>query len=408
MKTGSPSRSSPRAPSRRRGANLFGAAPARELAQLRVRLAEAEDTLRAIRRGEVDAVVVAGQAGPQVFTLQGAEHPYRLLIESMNEGALTLTANQTILYANHCFARMVQCPLKEVMGSSFRRFLPAENRAALLPLLNPAAQSGAKIQVSLLAGDGSQMRAQISVRSLAKHGSSRATIGMVVTDLTEAQRTEERLRALTHRVVQVQEAERRRVARELHDHITQLLCAIVVRCQTLVETLSSRTQPARREALELRSRVGQAAEEVERISRNLRPSVLDELGLLAVLRDTGNHFAQRTGVSFKLACAPLTARLSTDAELTLYRILQEALNNVEHHAQSHHVTVSLRQRGDWVELAITDDGVGFDPAHPKPRRKAESGLGLLSMRERAISVGGLLRVKSSPGHGATIQVRIPS
>src|ERR1043166_8035014 len=110
----------------------------RQLVELRARLAEAEETLRAIRSGEVDAVVVAGKAGPQVFTLQGAEHSYRLLIESMNEGALTLTADKVILYANQCFARMVKCPLEQVMGSSFRRFLSAEDRAALLPLMKQA------------------------------------------------------------------------------------------------------------------------------------------------------------------------------------------------------------------------------------------------------------------------------
>ncbi len=79
----------------------------------------------------MDTVVVAGKKGPQVFTLQGAEHAYRVLIESMNEGALTLTADKMILYANQCFARMVKCPLEQVMGSSFRRFLSAADRAAL-------------------------------------------------------------------------------------------------------------------------------------------------------------------------------------------------------------------------------------------------------------------------------------
>jgi PAS domain S-box-containing protein len=151
------------------------------------RLADAEAALRAIRTGEVDAVVVPGKAGPQVFTLHGANRAYRLLIESMNEGALTLTADKTILYANHCFARMVKCPLEQVAGSSFRRFLSAADRATLRPLLQRAGKSGSKIQVSLRAGDGSKMPAQISIRPLAKNGDP-ATVGMVVTDLTEARR----------------------------------------------------------------------------------------------------------------------------------------------------------------------------------------------------------------------------
>jgi two-component system, NarL family, sensor kinase len=372
-----------------------------------VRLAEAEETLRAIRGGEVDAVLVAGKQGPQVFTLQGAEHVYRVLIESMNEGALTLTADKMILYANQCFARMVKCPLEQVMGGSFRRFLSAEDRVALRPLLKRADKSGSKIQVLLNARDGSQMPAQISIRPLAKKGSSRESIGMVVTDMSDAQRNEKMLRALSHRLVQAQEAERGRVALELHDHITQLLCAILVRSQSLADKLSARDGPSKREAVNLREMLGQTAEEVERISRNLRPSVLDELGLVPVLRDTSTEFAERTGLSLKLACVHLAARLPGDTELTLYRILQEALKNVEMHARARHVTVRLRKQGSFVQLLIDDDGIGFDPDHHPARRKGKGGLGLLSMRERATYVGGALNVKSTLGKGTTVRAQIP-
>jgi PAS domain S-box-containing protein len=380
--------------------------PSRELDRVRARLADAEETLRAIRGGEVDSVVVAGVQGRQVFTLQGAEHAYRVLIESMNEGALTLTADEMILFANQRFATMVKCPLEQILGSSFRRFLSDEDRASLWRRMKRGAKSGSKIQVLLNAGDGSQMPVQISIRPLERTGGNGATIGMVVTDLTEARRTEEMLRALTHRVVQVQEAERGRVALELHDHITQLLCAILVRSQTLANKLSSRAGPAKLEALKLRELLGQTAEEVERISRNLRPSILDELGLAAVLRDTSTDFAERTGVSVKLACVQLAARLPVDTELTLYRILQEALSNVEKHARARHVTVSLRQLGDFAQLAIVDDGIGFDPELKPPRRKVNAVLGLLSMRERAAYVGGTLNVTSGRGEGTTVLVQV--
>ena len=223
-----------------------------KLKQLRARLAEADDTLRAIRTGEVDTVMVAGKHGRQVFTLQGAEHAYRVLIESMNEGALTLAADKTVLYANQCFARMVKCPLEQVTGGSFRRFLSAGDRATLRPLMKRAAKSGSKLQVLLLAGDGSHLPVQISIRPLSKSGSKVVTIGMVVTDMTEARRTEGLLRSLNHRVVQTQEAERSRVALELHDHITQLLCAILFRCQALVVELSARGGPSMKEAMKLR------------------------------------------------------------------------------------------------------------------------------------------------------------
>jgi signal transduction histidine kinase len=215
------------------------------------------------------------------------------------------------------------------------------------------------------------------------------------------------LRTLTHRVVQAQEIERGRVALELHDNITQLLCAILVRCQTLAEKLPSRAGTSKKEAMKLREMLGQTAGEVERISRNLRPSVLNELGLVAVLRDTGTEFAERTGVSLKLACVQLTARLPADTELTFYRILQEALKNVEKHARARHVAVSLVQRDGFVQLAVNDDGIGFSP-DPRPAgRKEMGGLGLLGMQERVKYVGGALSLKSAPGKGTTILVRIP-
>jgi two-component system NarL family sensor kinase len=379
----------------------------REIAELRVRLAEAEGALRAIRSGEVDAVLVTAKLGPQVFTLEGAGHDYRVLIESMNEGALVLTADKTILYANRCFARMVKQPLEQVIGSSFRRFLSAADRATLRPLMKRADKAGSKIQVLLNPGGSSQMPVQISIRPLEKNGFDRPTIGMVVTDMTESRRIEELLRALTQRVVQVQESERGRVALELHDNITQLLCAALVRCQTLADRLSSCDGTLKAETVELREMLGQTAGEVERISRNLRPGVLDELGLVAVLRDTSTGFAGRTGLSLKLACVPLTARLAADTELTIYRILQEALKNVEKHARARHVAVCLKKQGSFILLVINDDGIGFDPEHHPARRKGKGGLGLLGMRERAAYVDGTLVVKSAPGKGTTITAQIP-
>lgn len=379
----------------------------RELAELRVRLADAEETVRAIRTGEVDAVVVAGKQGRQVFTLEGAEHAYRVLIESMNEGALTLTVDKTILYANQCFARMVKCPLEQIMGSSFRRFLSIEDRATLRPLMRRADHAGSKIQVQLKAADGSQIPAQISLRLLAKNGFKRAPIGLVVTDLTEARRTEELLRALTHRVVQVQEAERGHVALELHDNITQLLCAILFRSQVLANNLSTHAGPAKHEAIKLREMLGQAAKEVERITRNLRPGVLEQLGLTAVLRASSTEFAKRTGVPVKLAFAELSERLPADIELALYRILQEALKNVEKHARARNVTVHLSKQNDMVHWMIYDDGIGFDPDHHAVKRKGKGGLGLLSMRERAAYVGGTFKVKSGHRIGTEVSVSIP-
>ena len=407
MKTVRGKLSSRPAPSRQPGRARAAAAQTRELTDLRTRVADADATLRAIRSGEVDTVTVAGKHGPQVFTLHGAEHAYRMLIESMNEGALTLTADKTILYANQCFARMVKFPLEQVMGSSFRRFLSNEDRTKLRPLMKGKGAGGSKLQVLLNAGDGSQLPVQISIRPLARSELNEATVAMVLSDMTEARRSEEMLRALSHRVVQVQETERGRVAVDLHDHITQLLCAILFRCQALVVELSASGGPSMREAMKLREMLGQTAEEVERISRNLRPGVLDQLGLDAVLRATSSEFTDRTGVPVKFSNVQLTARLPGDTELALYRILQEALKNVEQHAGAKHVTVHLTMQGNTAVFTIKDDGTAFDPNHRPAKRKKKGGLGLLGMSERAAYVGGTFTIKSARRTGTEIEVRIP-
>jgi len=385
------------------------AAPPGLVAGLRARLAEAQDALRAIGDGEVDAVMVAGKSGPQVYTLAGAEHAYRLLIESMNEGALTLTltTDNMILYANHCFARLVRRPLEQVIGASFREFLAVKDRQPLGALLKRAGKGGSKVQLMLQAASGSQIPVLISVRALAKHGSKIVTVGMVVTDMTEARRTEEMLRELSHRLVKAQEAERGRVALELHDHITQLLCAILVRSQALANELPARAGASRAGLKKLREMLGQTVDEVQRIGTNLRPSVLDHLGLVPVLRTTCAEFAERTCVSVTVSCVELTVRLPAEAELAFYRILQEALKNVERHARARHVTVGLTQRRGLVQLVIHDDGVGFDPARHPAGRKGKENFGLLNMRERVAYVGGELRLKSAPGQGSRIEVEIP-
>lgn len=393
-----------KAPRRRRASS---SAPQGELEELRARLAEAEDALRAIRAGEVDAVVVASPRGDQVFTLEGAGHAYRLLIESMNEGALTLTADMTILYANRCFGEMVKCPLEQVIGRSLRRYLSTEDLAAIRPLMKPSKRSGSKSRVFLKAGDGSQIPVQVSIRNAAARGLGHEIIGMVVTDMTEARRNEETLRALSRRLVQAQEAERSRVALELHDHITQLLCAVIARSHALVNTLSTSDAASKREALKLTKMLGDTVEEVERISRHLRPSVLDQLGLVAVLRAAGKEFTDRTGVSVKMAIVGLSMRLPADIELTLYRILQEALTNVERHASARHVTVRLRQKDAFVLLSIHDDGIGFGAVRGPVRRKGGNGLGLLSMRERASYVAGTVEISSTRRAGTKIEVRVP-
>jgi len=164
-----------------------------EVVELRARLAEAEETLAAIRNGEVDAVVVSGTTGEQVFTLQSAEKPYRLLMEAMNEGALTMHSDGTILYCNSRFAEMVKTPVERVIGASLFHFVEVEQKQFLRELLKDLPPAGAKAEISIYPAEHREpvLPVQLSLSPLDVDGVR--AISVVATDLTERKRYEETL-----------------------------------------------------------------------------------------------------------------------------------------------------------------------------------------------------------------------
>ncbi len=164
-----------------------------EIEELRRRLEDAEETLRAIRSGEVDALVVSTEKGDQVFTLQGADHSYRALVENMNEGALCLTPAGMILYANARFASMLQAPLQKVIGSSIQDWIGADGQPVLQALLRDGGQRKCRDELCLAARDGTQVPVYLSFTPVVMDG-SRDCLGVVATDLTEQKRTEQQLR----------------------------------------------------------------------------------------------------------------------------------------------------------------------------------------------------------------------
>lgn len=379
----------------------------RGLTKLHARLDEAEQTLSAIRSGGVDALVVGSDEGPRVYTLEGADHVYRVLIETMNEGALILSADALILYANQRFARMLMRPLARVMGHPFHQFLSKGDRGALKSLLHGTANPSSTIQVVLQAANRLRIPAQVSVQRLERAGSDGAAFGMVVTDMTEARRSEALLRSLSHSLLQGQEADRRRLAVELHDRASQSLGALLIRLRVLADDLPVRSRAMRKEVAAISEMVGRTADVVESISRNLRPSVLEILGLAPAMHATVAEFAKRTGLTVKIDCARVSTRLSAEAEMVLFRTLEEALKNVEKHADAHNATVQLGQKGAVVRLMIGDDGVGFDSGHPQTGGNGNGKMGLIGLRERVVSVGGALKIKSTRGDGTKIEARIP-
>jgi PAS domain S-box-containing protein len=233
----------------------------------------------------------------------------------------------------------------------------------------------------------------------AANASLRAEIG--VREAAEADRQE-----LLRRLGTAQEDERRRISRELHDQMGQLLAALGLGLKAL-EAATPATSPGRPHLARLRELTDQVGREFHRLALDLRPTALDDLGLRTALATYTEAWSERSGVAVDFQSTVADAeRLPGASETALYRIVQEALTNVFKHAHARRVSVVLLRSVQQVSAVVEDDGRGFDP-DLKPGFADGRRLGILGMRERAASVGGSLLVESSPGQGATVIIRIP-
>lgn len=231
-------------------------------------------------------------------------------------------------------------------------------------------------------------------------------------EITDRKRTEQelresrtQLRELSAYLQSVREEERTRIARELHDELGQMLTAVqlglgalegAVQADSPVTTLTT--------ALEgLKTLAESATNAVQRLATDLRPPILDGLGLAAALDWQLEAFSERSGVAYALDLPSESVSLSGEIETAIFRILQEALTNVSRHAEASQVEVMLHMSDTEVKLSIADNGKGMLLSNPSQRRR----LGLVGMRERAYMLGGELKVQSSPGRGTQIELRLP-
>jgi two-component system sensor histidine kinase UhpB len=213
-----------------------------------------------------------------------------------------------------------------------------------------------------------------------------------------------RLQTLSHRILQAQEEERQRVARELHDEAAQALTSLLVHLRLLERAYTP--EQAQQRVHELRELTASALEEVRRVALDLRPKILDDLGLVAALAWRVDEFNAAEGATASLHVEGLYERLPRMVELVFYRVAQEALNNAARHAEATLVSLSLRRNNETLHLSIVDDGKGFDVAH-KLDSQTHDGLGLLGIRERMSMIGGGVEIDAAPGRGTRIEVHAP-
>ena len=266
--------------------------------------------------------------------------------------------------------------------------------------LRPRRKDGSIVEVSLWAGPVCEAQGPVS------------GIMGIFADLSERKRVErelrstnERLEALSKSLLDAQEKERRHIARELHDEIGQALTAVKLDLETMQRAKSAAVVRARiKESL---GRIEQILQEVRTLSLDLRPSVLDDLGLVSALRWYLGRFSQSAGFELSFTAEPLQRRLPVEIETACFRVAQEALANAARHAKAGRVSVELRQQDRELLLSVNDDGVGFDVRSVLEGTAQGESFGLLGMEERVALAGGTVEIRSEPGKSTSISVRIP-
>lgn len=228
----------------------------------------------------------------------------------------------------------------------------------------------------------------------------------VETALQESERalrtSETELQKLAGDLLAAQEAERRSLARDLHDDLTQRLAALSMDIASIEGQKNLSIKSVRGQLDEVRTKIAELTSDVHGVARRLHPSVIDDLGLVKALRSECNSFSHREGIAVEFKHRRVPRSLPKDLSLSLYRIAQEGLRNVAKHSTSRDATIELAAVNGEISLAIRDRGIGFSAAEVQGR-----GLGLISMRERARLNGGVVAVDSAPGKGTTIEIRVP-
>jgi len=341
--------------------------------------------------------------------LQQSGERFRLMVENVRDYAIfMLDPDGRVVSWNAGAERIKGYRADEILGHHFSEFYQQEDIDRGKPereLLIAAAEDRLEDEGWRVRKDGTRFWANVVITALRDRAGNLRGFAKVTRDITERKQADELRAQLTRQVMTAQDEERRRIARELHDETGQALTGLLVGLRTIErsETLAQAVELTE----QLRELAAGSLADVRRLARGLHPSILDDLGLATAVRRYVEEFTRLYGIVVDVRIKGLDSnRVPLHVQTTVYRVLQEALNNVAKHAAAQRVSVRLRREMTTVELRVQDDGVGIKPLRaPTPGERR--GLGLISMRERVALLGGSVLVESQPGAGTTVTACIP-
>jgi PAS domain S-box-containing protein len=415
----------------------------RESVSLNGRLAEAEATLEAIQTGAADAIVVQTERGVEVFTIQGAETAYRIMVENMNEGAVTVDSGGIILYVNNAICSLLGTECSAMVGKPLRDWIVESRRTFFEAFCEKAsAAGGGHGDFELIRRDAPPLPVYLSIAPLEVAG--RHDLCLVISDLTErriAERTlmelnesldrkvrqrtwelenltaslEEEVESQTAKVKMLarelslaEQRERQRLSMVLHEDLQQTLFALKARFNLLIETLGADApEEAREDAAQLARLTSQALDTTRWLAVEFNPPVLKNEGLDAALKWLTHHFAERYGGSVDLDIQEDFKGIPQDERVLIVNLTRELLLNVVKHAGIKTASVRVRRSDDSIVIETRDMGAGFDQEKERGAARGKNHMGLFSIEERLRLFGGEMTIDSMPGIGTTVVMTLP-
>ncbi|HET7208036.1 MAG TPA: ATP-binding protein [Terriglobales bacterium] len=360
---------------------------------------DAAQTVDAIREGAVDAFVIEEADGQRVYTLQGADLPYSVLVERMPQPAAMITAQAEIIYCNPAFARLLGTEPEDVVGSRLKDLVDPAEHELWDTLHNQSSSSFREGELHLCRADGVLIPTTITFTPLLRDNTAS---GILISDKTAHYQQRE----LASRLLQIQDEERRRIARELHDSVGQLLAALAMNIARVAEE-SSRLSPEAADCVrENDGLVQEITREIRTISHLLHPPLLDEVGLPSALKWFLEGFGKRSNIQTTLEIPEGFPRLGDDVEIAIFRAVQESVTNVHRHSGSPSCKVVIACNHDQVRIEITDEGRGIPP-EKLANMAISGGVGFRGMQERIRQLGGTVDI-SSKDRGTTVRAILPA
>ena len=330
--------------------------------------------------------------------LRASEERFRAIFEGAGLGIVLWDLEGRIMTANAAQLRMLGCREEELRGKTFLEITHPEDRARNVELfteLKTGRRDNYQLEKRLLRQDGSDFWARVTV-SLVRglEGDPRCCISTTedITARKEAREklreSEKNLRLLASQLLTAQEDERRRISRELHDELGQALLVLKLQAKSIENELQPEQQQIRNECREMRANLDQVVDNVRRLSRDLSPTMLEDLGLSAAIHRLIRDFSRHYHIEYRVQETNIDDLFHLEAQVTIYRLIQECLTNIGKHSQASLLTVSINKTHNRVSFIIQDNGRGFNPAQRR-HQATDQGMGLAAMEERARMVGGL-------------------